>query len=80
MSQTTFELLAAAYALKHVETHELREKIVTLGAPRKRHSASSCKCCRESADPAHFVSSLGLIAVIQSVKRRQEKLQAVSAS
>lgn len=30
MSQTTFELLAAAYALKHVETHELREKIVTL--------------------------------------------------
>ena len=30
MSQSTFEILAAAYALKHVETNELREKIVTL--------------------------------------------------
>jgi len=35
-----------------------------IGAPRKRHSASSCKCCRESANPAHFVSSLGQIAVM----------------
>lgn len=28
------------------------------GAPRKRHSASSWKCCRESVDPTHFVPSL----------------------
>jgi hypothetical protein len=35
------------------------------GAPRKCHSASSWKCCRESADPAHVVPSLGQIAVMQ---------------
>ena len=34
------------------------------GAPRKRLPASSCKCCRENADPAYFVSSLGQIAVM----------------
>lgn len=31
------------------------------GAPRKCHSASSCKCCRESVDPTHFVTSLGYV-------------------
>jgi very-short-patch-repair endonuclease len=40
------------------------EKRLVIGAPRKRHSASSCKCCRESADPAHFVFSLGPITVM----------------
>jgi hypothetical protein len=34
-------------------------------APRKRPYASSWKCCRESADLTHFVSSLGLVVVTQ---------------
>ena len=50
------------------------------GAPRKRHCARGWKSRRESADPAHFVPSLGLDVVMQQVKRRQGTLQAVSAS